>query len=497
MALINEIKEREANLAEEEKLEGEVVAQDLLKKKRQLSLWMTQEETKLQDQLERGELTHEHRENLNKEHSIRLWLQERSLQQEIEQIEKDQEVKWKRKKDDGQQRIAERKAQEEQKAEASHSQQVRQLLNKATKAFVQMARFTARNFPVLHLKPRPILEKNFAKLLLQVPLFKLLGEINKHLKANQEAKMDHQGTNQSKVKYEEKGRPYIDAVDAEFTCEGNLVPLTPEKISVTELAVYRFGIYIVQRVKKVINAPEIKLLLASSLPQNNYTHNTFRNSFFYQHSQNTLFIRRQRLASVGDFSLLLVHCLAHLAAGQLSDDSDTLFLKFFHQALKFIFKETFFTRLNVSPTLCAHEPTGSPWHNLFQTEDCLGVHTDAISDLLNIKLEGPKSLADFEKEDREIKKDNRASTQSKDQQSETMNGYQSQMERNNDCRACFESRSELDLRDVQEKIDDLTMELAVLLDLEQKGQDRAISQRKAFLFKEIEELEAELDRKEN
>ncbi|XP_062894528.1 uncharacterized protein LOC134340886 [Mobula hypostoma] len=293
----------------------------------------------------------------------------------------------------------------------------------------------------------------------------------------------------------EKDRPYIDAVDAEFTCEGNLEPLTPEKISVTELAVYRFGIYIVQRVKRVINVPEINLLLASSLPQNNYTHNAFRNSFFYQHSQNTLFIRRQRLASVGDFSLLLVHCLAHLAAGELSDDSDALFLKFFHQALKCIFKETFFTRLSVSPALCAHEPTDSPWDNLFQTEDCLGIHTDAISDLLNIKLKDPKSLADFEEEDREIKKDNRASTQSKDQQSETMNGHQSQIEKNNE--ACFESRSELDLRDVQEKIDYLTVELSALLDLEQKVQDRAISQRKTFLFKEIEELETELDRKEN
>ncbi|XP_062894530.1 uncharacterized protein LOC134340887 [Mobula hypostoma] len=126
----DKIKELEASLAEEEKLEGEMVAQDLLKKKRQQNLWMTQIETKLQDQLERGELTREHRENLNKEHSIRLWLQEKSLQQEIEQIEKDQEVKWKREKDDSQLRIAERKAEEEQKAEASHSQQVRQLLNK-------------------------------------------------------------------------------------------------------------------------------------------------------------------------------------------------------------------------------------------------------------------------------------------------------------------------------------------------------------------------------
>ncbi|XP_067910361.1 uncharacterized protein si:dkey-103g5.4 [Heterodontus francisci] len=131
-------------------------------------------------------------------------------------------------------------------------------------------------------------EKDWAKLLPQCPLFKLLKEINEQLKANQEteellqAKDHQQCTNQTKAKYQEADRPYIDIVDAQWSCEGKLLPLTLEKISVTELVVYRFGIFIVQLVKRSINAPEINLLLASSLPVNNYTRNAFRNSFFYQ-----------------------------------------------------------------------------------------------------------------------------------------------------------------------------------------------------------------------
>ncbi|XP_069752399.1 uncharacterized protein [Narcine bancroftii] len=332
-------------------------------------------------------------------------------------------------------------------------------------------------------------EKNWSKMLLKSPLFKLLAEISEHLKAGPEErevlqiKEDQQWTIQSKVKYQETGKPYMDIMDATCTCEGKLVPLTPEKISVMELAVYRFGNFIAKLVQRVINVPEINLLLASSLPTNNYTHNAFRNSFFYQHSCKTLFIRRQRLASVGDFSLVLVHCLAHLAAGELHDDSNALFLEHFHQALKGIFEGIFFTRFYASPTLRGHEPRD----NLFQ-KDSPEIDMDTISDLLNIRLNDSETTTVF-REDGETRKVNGMSTQSKDQQDVKMNECQGEMEKNNGL--CLELRSKLDDQEVEEKIGDLSM------DLEQKEQDRAMSHPKTrALLREIEELEAELDRRE-
>uniref|UniRef100_UPI00398E5B47 uncharacterized protein n=1 Tax=Pristiophorus japonicus TaxID=55135 RepID=UPI00398E5B47 len=341
-------------------------------------------------------------------------------------------------------------------------------------------------------------EQDWAKLLAQSPLYKLLQEINEHLRANPEAEEpsqaeDHQqDASQPEAKFQETGRPYIDIMDAQWTCEGNLVPLTVEKISVTELVVYRFGIFVVQLVKRSINAPEINLLLASSLPTNNYTRNAFRNSFFYQHSRQRLYIRQQRLASVGDFCLLLVHCLAHLTADELSDDSNPQFLKLFHQALKALFKDMFFTRLRIPPALHAHEPRALTWDNLFRKELYPETYTDAISDLLDVKLKDPKVLAflaEHLQQSKETRNDNISGAPVKGQRAERLQG-QSAMQNDG---VSFESKSELDLEDIEEKMDNITVELTAIFESEQKGQEStvSVSKKRAFL-KEIEELEAEL-----
>ncbi|XP_055516681.1 uncharacterized protein LOC129712352 isoform X2 [Leucoraja erinacea] len=430
MAVKEEIEELEASLAKEDKIAEEIIAHELLKKKQRHNLRMMEEETKFQDQLERGELILQLREKLIKEHSERLQLQEKGLQQEIAQIEKDLEARRKGKRADSRRRIAEQKLAEEQKEEARHSQQVEQVLNEATKTFEQMAGFVALNVPVFLQRPRATLVKDSIKMVLQSPLFKLLSEINEHLKANPEARVapqdkdDQQETDEAKVNYQGTDSPCTDIVDAGCTCEGNLMPLGIEKLSGSELDVYRFGIFIAQLVKRIINAPDINLLLASSLPMNNYTRNKFRNSFYYQHSRKELFIRRQQLTSVGDFSLLLVHCLAHIAAGELRDDSNPLYLTFFHQALRGIFKETFFLRLCVSPTLRTHV-------DLLQNEDCPEVHLEAIADLLNVKLRDTESLTVAGEQEREIRDNNRVSTQP-NQQGEKTNEGQHKIEKNNE-----------------------------------------------------------------
>ena len=53
--------------------------------------------------------------------------------------------------------------------------------------------------------------------------------------------------------------------------------------------------------------------------------------FSTQRAENTLFIRRECLASVGSFVLLLIHCLAHIAADDLHQDSSPAFLRLFYK----------------------------------------------------------------------------------------------------------------------------------------------------------------------
>ncbi|GCB65295.1 hypothetical protein scyTo_0009942 [Scyliorhinus torazame] len=244
--------------------------------------------------------------------------------------------------------------------------------------------------------------------------------------------------------------------------------------------------------------PETNLLLASSLPTNKYTRNAFRNSFFYQHSQKTLFIRRQRLASVGDFSLLLVHCLSHLAADELNDDSNPQFLRIFHQALKALFEDMFFLRFRIPPTSNALNLRASTTDKLFQNEFDPEIYTDAISDLLNIKLKDPKTLAFFAEHLQRrtaAGKSNTTGTPVKDLRAKKIIEHlqgQSEIQRSNG--DCFESKSELDLEDIEEKIDNVTMELTAVFETEQEVQESTVSVSKKIAFlKEIEELEAEFD----
>lgn len=80
-----------------------------------------------------------------------------------------------------------------------------------------------------------------------------------------------------------------------------------------------------------IGTPDVSLLLASNLPPNNYEKNAFRNSVHFQHAKKILFVRRERMDSIGEFTVVILHSLAHIKTGDLSDDSNTLFLREFYK----------------------------------------------------------------------------------------------------------------------------------------------------------------------
>ncbi|RUS80256.1 hypothetical protein EGW08_011985, partial [Elysia chlorotica] len=77
--------------------------------------------------------------------------------------------------------------------------------------------------------------------------------------------------------------------------------------------------------------------------------NAFRNSIFYEHAKKILFIRRERMDSIGEFVMVIVHSLAHIKSGDLTDDSHPLFMREFYRALRVVCQDMFFSRSRNTP----------------------------------------------------------------------------------------------------------------------------------------------------
>lgn len=165
-------------------------------------------------------------------------------------------------------------------------------------------------------------EHDLASMALGSPLFESLSEIESKLRNN---------IGEGGVSGASGGRPYIDLQDAQWMCGGDLVPVDINELSPTNFVVYRFGVFIADMLKQAMQVPDVTLLLASNLPTNDYSQNAFRNSFFFEHARKILFIRQERMQSVGDFVVVIMHCLAHIKVGDLINDSNTLFLREFYK----------------------------------------------------------------------------------------------------------------------------------------------------------------------
>ena len=183
--------------------------------------------------------------------------------------------------------------------------------------------------PPLPTVPRDIILHNtdINQLILSTPLYSQLVELEKTLHLQLSQKDDP-----LKVTVPDThARAYIDLKDAQWECIGDLVPLDTESLTPSDFVVYRFGIMTAQMLQREASLPGMTILLASNLPPNNYSRNCFRNSFFYQHLQNILYVRKERMRTVGEFVLVIIHCLAHIKVGNLVDDSNPFFLREFYK----------------------------------------------------------------------------------------------------------------------------------------------------------------------
>lgn len=170
--------------------------------------------------------------------------------------------------------------------------------------------------------PAGVSEQDWVSMLIGSPIFDSVNEIENMLKNN---------IGEGGVAGAKGGRPYIDIKDAQWLCKGDLVPVDINELSPANFVVYRFGVFITQMLHKAMETPEVTLLLASNLPPNNYERNAFRNSFFYEHARRVLFVRQERMESIGDFLVVIMHALSHIKIDDLVDDQNPLFLREFYK----------------------------------------------------------------------------------------------------------------------------------------------------------------------
>ena len=149
------------------------------------------------------------------------------------------------------------------------------------------------------------------------------------------------------------GEGYIDIKDDTLWADDDdLVPVDLNKLPARAFVTYKFGSFIVDLLAVHCHHLPVTLLLADKLPPNKHLQrNAYRNSFFYDANNRILYVRAERMDNVGEFVLVLVHCLSHIAAGDLRDDSHPGFLKEFHHALAVLCDDLFFARYRRSSAL--------------------------------------------------------------------------------------------------------------------------------------------------
>lgn len=125
----------------------------------------------------------------------------------------------------------------------------------------------------------------------------------------------------------------MDVKDAQWQCKGDLVPVDINNITPSQFVIYRYGVFVIRLLHQSIGTPDVSLLLASNLPPNNYGKNAFRNSVFYENGRRIIFVRRERMDSIGEFVVVILHTLAHIKVGDMTDDSNTLFLREFYKVI--------------------------------------------------------------------------------------------------------------------------------------------------------------------
>eukprot|EP00656_Telonema_subtile_P011820 TRINITY_DN15898_c0_g1_i9.p1 TRINITY_DN15898_c0_g1~~TRINITY_DN15898_c0_g1_i9.p1 ORF type:complete len:221 (+),score=43.56 TRINITY_DN15898_c0_g1_i9:156-818(+) len=147
---------------------------------------------------------------------------------------------------------------------------------------------------------------------------------------------------------------YVDDRDRKIKDnEGRLETIDLSELTTSQFVVYCFAASVRENISRVgIQVPQVKVAIAKTLPDSQTNASAFRNSYHYDHSRRTLFVRDSRLSSIGEFMLVSLHALAHIksngeANGSFSgfNDADPAFLTEFYGLLEVCTEEMFYMRL--------------------------------------------------------------------------------------------------------------------------------------------------------
>ncbi|XP_059389142.1 uncharacterized protein si:dkey-103g5.4 isoform X2 [Carassius carassius] len=212
----------------------------------------------------------------------------------------------------------------QEKTQLNHSQDVQSLQEPGLSA---------------HISIPQLAEEDWSRLVALSPLFQLMKEVEQQLRDSARDR------GLLKIQPLGAGQSFMDFMDAQWECEGELIQVSSETLNPRQLLLYQHGQFLLQHLHLHKMIPAVTLRLASTLPFNDYHNNAFRNSFYYQKEQKTLFVRSQRLHSVGGLSLLLMHCAAHISTGQMRTDTIPAFQRAFFKVLQEGLSELFHARL--------------------------------------------------------------------------------------------------------------------------------------------------------
>lgn len=176
--------------------------------------------------------------------------------------------------------------------------------------------------------------------------------------------------------------------DTLWSDDETLVPVDLNKIPGRTFIVYKFGCFIVDLLTIHCQHVPVTLLLADKLPPNPHlTKNAYRNSFYFDTSNQILYMRKERLENVGEFVLVLIHCLAHLKAQDLRNDTEPLFVKEFHRCLAVVCNDLFFSRYRRSCISASQNDDRDNVTDLLNANNShSSIRSDVVGDLLDVKL---------------------------------------------------------------------------------------------------------------
>jgi len=129
---------------------------------------------------------------------------------------------------------------------------------------------------------------------------------------------------------------YTDTREASLPLAGSEpVVLQTAELSPAQHTVYCVGLALQDLLVQRCQHARVIVLAARSLPVHPpYAANAYCNSVYFHAASNTLFVRCERLAAVGEYALVLTHALAHVHTGSLDSDADPAFLAEFHRCLR-------------------------------------------------------------------------------------------------------------------------------------------------------------------